>query len=290
MMNILCTAFQVPSRVIHIIMCFDCGLKRLNDWFCRISCWRACRFGWFSIFWINCRTLVLCACFTTECGNPGIRKSMLTSFSIVCSWLQSPWSTTGLTVLSRSVSSPTLNVSLSWQERVWQSFGTFSVFVSTTSLLVLSCAISTWRSLLSSVGRAWIPLVSTTGLSIFFRRNSVFVLRIHIDLLRTGRFSSILHGSRVVINNGSPRSLTTWIWNWLVRLENSRLLPNYWSLSMFWTQFTFPFVFQGNPWWRPRGDKCTFSYMTSPIFSLTTFGTQKAGSVPWKIIAFDRVW
>ena len=27
----------------------------------------------------------LCACFTTECGNPGTRKSMFTSFSIVCS-------------------------------------------------------------------------------------------------------------------------------------------------------------------------------------------------------------
>ena len=36
------------------------------------SCWKACRFGWFSIFWINSRTLVLCACFTTEYGKPGI--------------------------------------------------------------------------------------------------------------------------------------------------------------------------------------------------------------------------
>ena len=52
MMNILCTAFQVPSRVIHIIMCFDCGLKRLNDWFCRISCWRACQF-WVVLNFLN---------------------------------------------------------------------------------------------------------------------------------------------------------------------------------------------------------------------------------------------
>ena len=36
-----------------------------------------------------------------------------------------------------------------------------------------------------------------------------------------GTFSSILHGSRVSSNNGSPRSLTTWIWNWLVQLETS---------------------------------------------------------------------
>ena len=27
----------------------------------------------------------VCACFTTERGHPGIRKSMFTSFSIVCS-------------------------------------------------------------------------------------------------------------------------------------------------------------------------------------------------------------
>ena len=129
-----------------------------------------------------------------------------------------------LTVLSRSVSFPTLNISLSWQERVWQLSGTFSVFVPTTGL----------RSI---------------------RRNRFFVKRIYIDLLGTGRFSSILHGSRVSSNNGLPqligsnnglpRSIMTW--NWLVRLEISRWLHNlsFWSLSMFWTQFSFPVVFQG---------------------------------------------
>ena len=161
------------------IIFFDSGLNGLYAWFCRRSCWRACRSGWFSIFWINFRTLVLCACFTTECGNPRIRKSMFTSFSIVCSWLKLSWSTTGLLVLSRSVLSPTLNVSLSWQERVWELSGTFSVFFNYGSLHSL------WR-------------------------NSFFVKRINIDLLRTGRFSFILHCSRVILNNGSHRSLTTW--------------------------------------------------------------------------------
>ena len=34
---------------------------------------------------------------------------------------------------------------------------------------------------------------------------------------------------------GLPRSVTTWVWNWLVRLETSGLLHNlsFWSLSMF---------------------------------------------------------
>ena len=84
------------------IICFDSGLKGLNGWFCRRSCWRACRSGRFSIFWIKCRTLVLCAYFTTECGSPGIRKSMSASFTIIDSWLTS-WSATDLSVLSRSV-------------------------------------------------------------------------------------------------------------------------------------------------------------------------------------------
>ena len=108
------------------------------------------RFGWFSIFLTNSGTRELSACFTTEWGNPGIRKSMFTSFSIVCSWLDSSWLTTGCTVLSRIVSSPTLKLMLSWQERVWQPSGTFSVFVSTTGYSVfIMCHFS---------------VVSTTGL------------------------------------------------------------------------------------------------------------------------------
>ena len=102
-------------------------------------------------------------------GSPGIRKSMSASFTIIVSWLKLSWSITGLPVLSRSVLSPTLNVSLSWTERVWELSGTFSVFVSVTSLLVLSCAFSTLGSLLSSDERAWITLVSITGLSVLSR-------------------------------------------------------------------------------------------------------------------------
>ena len=74
------------------------------------------------------------------------------------------------------------------------------------------------------------------GLPRSIRRNSFFVKRTCIDLLGTGRFSSILHGSRVSSNNGLPRSIgsnnglhhsiTTWVWNWLVRLETSGLLLN----------------------------------------------------------------
>ena len=43
------------------------------------------------------------------------------------------------------------------------------MFVPTTSLIVLSCAVPTLGSLLSSDERVWITLVSTTGLSVLSR-------------------------------------------------------------------------------------------------------------------------
>ena len=79
-------------------------------------------------------------------------------------------------VLSRSVLSPTLNVSLSWTERVWE------LSVSITSILVLSCVFSTLGSLLSSDERAWITLVSTTGLSVLSEETVFFVKRINRSL------------------------------------------------------------------------------------------------------------
>ena len=107
-------------------------------------------------------------------------------------------------------------------------------------------------------------------------RDSLFVKKNYLGLLGTGHFSSILHVSRVSSDNGLPRSVTTWVWNWLVRLETSRLFHNlsFWSLSMFWTQFSFPFVFQGDLWWRPRWHVYFFVYDLCTVSILTTFGIQ----------------
>ena len=41
---------------------------------------------------------------------------------------------------------------------------------------------------------------------------------------------------------------------------------------------------------RSRSDMHTFSFKTSPVFTLTTFGIHWAGSDPWRMIAFDRAW
>ena len=87
-------------------------------------------------------------------------------------------------------------------------------------------------------------------------RTEFFVKRINIDLLRTGRVSSILHVIR------SPRSVTNWIWSWLGWLEKFCLSSNFsfwlscnflfWLSSNFWTQFSCPFVLQWDLWRRSR--------------------------------------
>ena len=223
MINTLCTAFWVPSRAIHIIRCSQHAEsfvlildKGLNDWFCRRYFWRACRSGWFSIFWINCRTLVLCACFTTECGSPGFRKSMSASFTIIDSWLSS-WSAMDFSILLRSTSSSTLNVSLSWEERAREQSFASAVLRVATSRTVLSWVCSTLRLFLSSDNKSHRS----------FWRTEFFAKRINIDLLRTVRVSSSLH----VIK--SPRSFTNWIWSWLGFLKTNCIRSSLIKLQSF---------------------------------------------------------
>ena len=71
------------------IIFLDVVLNGLQASFCCGSYWRDCRWGWFSIFLTSSRTRQLSTCFTTECGNPGILKSMSTSLTIDCSWFAS---------------------------------------------------------------------------------------------------------------------------------------------------------------------------------------------------------
>ena len=188
---------------------------------------------------------------------------MFTSFSIVCSWLESSRFITGYPVLSQNVSSPTLKLMLSWTERVWEPSGTFSVCVSTTGCPVLSCATSTLRLLLSSDERVWVLPVQQR-VAPFYRFWQLFREKNVYRSPGNGTFSSILRGSRVSSNkwlhrsigsnNGLLRSIMIWFWNWLVRLETFELLHNlsFWSLSVFWTQFSFPIMTQGDIWRKPR--------------------------------------
>ena len=163
----------------------------------------------YQLFWIGSRTLVLCAYFTTECGSPGIRKSMSASFTIIDSWLTS-WSATGLSVLSRSVSSPTLNVSLSWAERVWETVWHIkSRHACHQAAPFAHVPVQRWNP--SCLQMKMFGCLDYSRLVNGFSRNGsrkrsprslwrtrFFAKRINIDLLRTGRFSSILHTNYVM--------------------------------------------------------------------------------------------
>ena len=128
--------------------------------------------------------------------------------------------TTGLSVLSRSVLSPTLNVSLHDKNVFCNNLAHFQCFFNNESPRSFMCRFNV--GILAVFRYTCLDYTRFNNWSHrSFRRNSFFVKRINVDLLRTGRFSSILHGSRVVFSNGSPDSLTTWTWNCLVRLETS---------------------------------------------------------------------
>ena len=109
-----------------------------------------------------------------------------------------------------------------------------------------------------------------------FRINSFSVKIINIDILTMGRLSSILHGSRVIFDNGSLRSLKTWIWigwfDWQL-LDNLNSCPTSGRWACSEPNSLFHFVFQGDLCWRPCWH-VSFSYMTSPVSILTTFAIQ----------------
>ena len=210
---------------------------------------------------------------------------MFTSFSIVCSWPDSSRFTTGCPVLSRIVSSPTLKLVLSWQERVWQPSGTFSVFVSTTSCTVLSCATSTLRLLLSSDERVWVLPFSTTGcpvlsvltasswkerVSISWERDVVLPSCAVLVLVPTtgcSVLSVLTTGCTILSWSGFGIGWFDWkLLDCCTTCSSDRWAPPE-PNSLF--QSCFREIFGGS-----RGDAYTFSYMTSPVSIRTTFGIQ----------------
>ena len=62
-----------------LITSCDSLLKGLNARCCWRSLWSACRWGWFSIFWIKFWTLTPCDRFTVEFGTPGMLNSIFSS-------------------------------------------------------------------------------------------------------------------------------------------------------------------------------------------------------------------
>ena len=242
---------QISMLPTSRIIFFDSELKRLNDWFCRRSCWRTCRFGWFSIFWIYCRTLALCPCFTIECGSPGIRRSMFTSFSFVCSWPKLSWSTTGLSVPSRSV---------------WVSNVECFAYMTRTCLRTvwhIFCVCSNNESRRSFMCR------SNVGIPTVFKWTCLDCIRFNNRSPRSDetvsswkKVTSISWERDVFLPSftvlvSSPKTCLSVLsrlgfrFGWFDRkLLDSCPISD--RLSAFWNQFSFPFVFQGDLWWKPR--------------------------------------
>ena len=180
---------------------------------------------------------------------------------------------------------------LSWQERVWQPSGTFSVCCNNGLPRSIMCHFNV--ETLAAVRRTCLGSTCfNNGWLTSIGYDSFFLKRTCYNLLGTGRFSSILHGSRVSSTNGLPRSIMTWVWNWLIRLETSILLHNFsfWSLSMFWTQFSFPVVFQGDLWWKPRWHEnflvydfysaCWWCWCPNTIINIDTKSRIKVDFIP----------
>ena len=224
------------------IICFDSGLKGLNDWRCCRSRWKACRFGWFSIFWINSRTPALCACFTIKCGSPGIFEVhvCLNSFT---NCLIVHVERFGLMIYFRVV----LYCNYVFTRLPW----------SIMSLLnIETLAVFRWTCLNTD------HVLRDARLHWSIWRTEFFVKRIHTDLLRTGRFSFILNNYHVLRDTRSPWSITNWIWNWLGWLEEICLSSNFsfwlssnfpfWLSINFRTQFLCPIVTWLDLWWRSR--------------------------------------
>ena len=277
-------------RVIRIIRCSQHPesfvlMKRSNDWFCRRSCWRACRSGWFSIFWINCRTVVLRAYFTTECGSPGIRKSMSASlFTIIDSWLTS-WSATDLSILSRSTSSSTLSVSASWH--TWGSSCTFSnkspcsmmSLLNIETLFVVRWTCLNHLCFNKSPRSVWKTEFFAKKTTLISWERDVFlpscILSSRPDLSRIGFGVGWVGWKKFACRATSPSGCRA------TSPSGRRATSEPNSFVQSWRNE----IFGGG-----RGDMNTFLYKTSPMFSLTAFGIQQAGSVSWRMITFDRVW
>ena len=102
----------------------------------------------------------------------------------------------------------------------------------------------------SELSDSWALVIFITANNRFHRSivsHSFFTKRTCFDFLRMGR-------SSLRANNKFPRSIMIWVWVWLAWLGTFCMSPNFsfWLSSNFWTQFSFPAMFEGNLWRRPR--------------------------------------
>ena len=174
MIGMLCTAFWAPSRAIQTIrscplpelFSFDSGLK----WVFLLE---------FVVDLVEKRVdlggsqfseSIFERCYSAHASQQNV---VVLEFGSPCSPLSTLFAhdpnchdQQPVSPFLNEVLSPTLNVSFSWKKSVWELFGTFFVFVSILSPLVLSCAFPTLGSLLTSDEHARLTLVSITRLPV----------------------------------------------------------------------------------------------------------------------------
>ena len=173
------------------------------------------------------------------------------------------------------------------EQNVFEPSGTFTVFVNNESPRSFMC-LANVRILMFSNERAWITLVSTTGLSVLSEDTvSSWKELTSISWERTFFF----HLEQFSCHSWTGLPVLSRFWfriSWFDwKLLDICPTSGRWACSEPNSLFhsCFKEIFGGG-----RGDMYTFSYKTSPISILTTFGIQWAGSVSWRMIAFDQVW
>ena len=174
MIGMLCTASWDPSRTIQTALrctrpeSFSLPSHWTGSRLCCRSSWRAMSI-WVVLGLLNqfTNTIALSLYHNRmwQSKNSEVHVHLVLHCLLV-TWFVKVYN--GLPVVSWIVSSPTFKLVLPWEERVWETLGSWFASRPTTGCSVLSCAAlsSTLKLLLSSDERAWVDPVSTTG---FFR-------------------------------------------------------------------------------------------------------------------------
>ena len=307
MINILCTAFWVPFRATHTIRCVQ-----LHELFVLTLDWKQ----WMIDSVVNLveehvdlgvsksRTLELCWWFTTECGSPGILKSMSSS---ILSWVN-PLSVLSV-VISRCTSGASCRSTLrfsscpvrSWVCSTRNSSDRF--FWALITLRVISdCPDrseeqSSSRKKFSSIswerdvspftlntscvssgcpdrsqigfGICWVGWENVEVALFHMKKSDFFVKRINSDLLRKRRVSFILQ-----VNSRPDLSRIGFGFCWVIGkkwvVERLHLL----IIEQLSNQILLSIRDIVRSLEEVQGDMYAFSKRTSPIFNLSTFKTQ----------------
>ena len=242
-----------------LITSCDSLLEGLNGRCYWRSLWSACRWGWFSIFWIKLWTLTPCDRVTVEFGTPGMLKSMFCSPRRLLGWTRCPrWIMQCHDVL---------------QEHIVLSLCVCLRLISQVPLFHREHA---WRECLQTISQV----------SPIYLKSQVLYANVFHRSRGNGTFFLLTTNTSSVWSGFPDRSQIGLGFGW-VGWENvacwtspqnfrtsfptgccSTAEPD-WSFPLVQSWSCLNEIFGGG-----RRDTYDFSYKTSPVFNLTTFGIQ----------------